>query len=108
MVNGYDKCKTLHPCRFVLPHRQQLLGLPVGQHISLKADTEGPMLLRPYTPVTPVQQPGFVDFVIKVSALPTCCLVRHPGLVQNVEQSHPSARVETLACCKVDAHRKDG
>lgn len=57
-----------HSCRFALPHRQQLLGLPVGQHISLKADAEAPMLLRPYTPVTPVQQPGFVDFVIKVGA----------------------------------------
>lgn len=52
--------------RFALPHRQQQLGLPVGQHISLKADAEGPLLLRPYTPVTEVEQPGFVDFVIKV------------------------------------------
>lgn len=29
------------------------------------------MLLRPYTPVTEVEQPGFVDFVIKVGALRT-------------------------------------
>ena len=73
-----DACSLLpFPCcRFALPHRQQLLGLPVGQHISLKADAEGPMLLRPYTPVTSVQQPGFVDFVIKVGAAlskPTSC-----------------------------------
>lgn len=59
-----------HCCRFALPHRQQLLGLPIGQHISLKADTQdGPMLLRPYTPVTDHNQRGLVDFVIKVSGI---------------------------------------
>lgn len=57
--------------RFALPHREQLLGLPIGQHISLKADTaDGSMLLRPYTPVTDHNQRGLVDFVIKVGPQP--------------------------------------
>ncbi len=57
--------------RFALPHREQLLGLPIGQHISLKADTsDGPMLLRPYTPVTDHNQRGLVDFIIKVGPQP--------------------------------------
>jgi Oxidoreductase FAD-binding domain len=76
-------------CRFALPHRQQLLGLPVGQHISLKADAEGPMLLRPYTPVTSVQQPGFVDFVIKVGAPPEPCYhASHLTWKLTVRQGH--------------------
>lgn len=55
--------------RFALPHRLQSLGLPVGQHITLRAEDEdsgGPMLLRPYTPVSVVEQTGQVDFVVKV------------------------------------------
>ncbi len=45
----------------------------MGQHITLKADTaEGPMLLRPYTPVSDNDQRGLVDFVIKVLARRAC------------------------------------
>jgi hypothetical protein len=36
------------------------------------------MLLRPYTPVTAVQQPGFVDFVIKVSTLCDTLVAAYP------------------------------
>mmetsp|Transcript_6123 Transcript_6123/g.17555 ORF Transcript_6123/g.17555 Transcript_6123/m.17555 type:complete len:298 (+) Transcript_6123:421-1314(+) len=55
--------------RFALPHPHQALGLPIGQHISLRAEDEdsgAPMLLRPYTPVSTLEQTGLVDFVIKV------------------------------------------
>lgn len=57
--------------RFALPHPHQALGLPIGQHISLRAEdegSEGPMLLRPYTPVSTLEQTGLVDFVIKVAS----------------------------------------
>lgn len=53
--------------RFALPHEEQLLGLPVGQHITLKVTLpSGEEVLRPYTPTTETSQRGFVDFVIKV------------------------------------------
>ena len=53
--------------RFVLPHQDQLLGLPVGQHISIKAILpDGSEVLRPYTPTSEGYQRGCVDFVIKV------------------------------------------
>ncbi len=61
--------------RFALPHPEQQLGLPIGQHITLKAlpkdgdAPEGPPLLRPYTPVSDDDQRGFVDFVIKASIM---------------------------------------
>lgn len=53
--------------RFGLPHQDQMLGLPVGQHISIKAVLDdGTEVMRPYTPVSDGRQRGYVDFVIKV------------------------------------------
>ena len=53
--------------RFALPHPRQALGLPVGQHIILKAAAaDGSDILKPYTPVTDDDTRGYVDFVIKV------------------------------------------
>lgn len=50
-----------------MPHADQVVGLPTGQHITLKFKTpEGEEVLRPYTPVTDDDTPGHVDFVIKV------------------------------------------
>ena len=53
--------------RFVLPHEDQQLGLPVGQHITLKATLpDGTTVMRPYTPTSEGYQRGYVDFVIKI------------------------------------------
>jgi cytochrome-b5 reductase len=53
--------------RFVLPHEDQKLGLPVGQHISIKHTmADGTVVMRPYTPTSDGDARGFVDFVIKV------------------------------------------
>uniref|UniRef100_A0A061S6L3 NADH-cytochrome b5 reductase n=1 Tax=Tetraselmis sp. GSL018 TaxID=582737 RepID=A0A061S6L3_9CHLO len=53
--------------RFALPHPEQPVGLPVGQHISLRVFGEdGKEISRPYTPVSGEDQLGFVDFVIKI------------------------------------------
>lgn len=53
--------------RFALPHEDQLLGLPLGQHITIKAALPGGgEVMRPYTPTSSVRQRGHVDFVIKV------------------------------------------
>lgn len=53
--------------RFALPGKDHVLGLPVGQHISLKyTDAEGKDVQRSYTPVTSDDEKGYVDFVIKV------------------------------------------
>ena len=66
--------------RFALPHPRQALGLPVGQHIILKAAAaDGSDILKPYTPVTDDDTRGYVDFVIKEPAQCTlaataCCL----------------------------------
>jgi len=53
--------------RFELPTKDSLLGLPIGQHISLKyTDEEGKDVQRSYTPVSSNDDLGYVDFVIKV------------------------------------------
>lgn len=53
--------------RFALPSKKHVLGLPIGQHISLKyVDNEGKEVQRSYTPVSSDDDKGFVDFVIKI------------------------------------------
>lgn len=53
--------------RFALPSNQHVLGLPVGQHISLRyTDDEGKLVVRSYTPVSSDDTKGYVDLVIKV------------------------------------------
>ena len=49
--------------RFGLPSASHELGLPVGQHIFLKAMVDGKPVMRAYTPLG--HGPGYVDFVIK-------------------------------------------
>lgn len=53
--------------RFALPHAQHVLGLPVGQHITLRfTDGEGKICQRSYTPVSSNDAVGYVDLVVKV------------------------------------------
>ncbi|KAG6586788.1 NADH-cytochrome b5 reductase [Phytophthora cinnamomi] len=53
--------------RFALPSPQHVLGLPVGQHISLRyTDESGKLVMRSYTPVSSDDTKGFVDLVVKV------------------------------------------
>ena len=52
---------------FGLPSKDHVLGLPIGQHISLKfTDSEGKEIIRSYTPTSSDDDLGIVDFVIKV------------------------------------------
>lgn len=53
--------------RFALQSDKHILGLPTGQHISLKyIDIEGKEVQRSYTPTSSNDDVGHVDFVIKV------------------------------------------
>jgi len=52
---------------FALPSSHHRLGLPVGKHISIKAqDSEGKDFMRNYTPVTGDEVQGHFKLVIKV------------------------------------------
>ena len=53
--------------RFALQSNDHIIGLPVGQHVSLKyVDAEGKDVIRSYTPTTSNDERGYVDFVIKI------------------------------------------
>lgn len=51
---------------FVLPTTETVLGLPIGQHVAIKADIEGESVSRSYTPVSNNADRGVLDLVIKV------------------------------------------
>jgi len=54
---------------FGLPDQQLTLGLPIGQHLTLRfTDAAGKVVQRSYTPVTDDSTPGLFSLVIKVYA----------------------------------------
>jgi cytochrome-b5 reductase len=65
-----EKTATSHNVaiyRFALPKPTDILGLPIGQHISLAATPQGveKEVVRSYTPISSDEDKGHVDFMIK-------------------------------------------
>jgi len=52
--------------RFNLHHPEDVVGLPIGQHMSVKAVVDGKEIYRPYTPVSSDDEKGYFDLIIKV------------------------------------------
>lgn len=52
--------------RFALPKENQVLGCAVGQHVYLCTRRGDRLLVRPYTPVSPRDQRGSFDIIVKV------------------------------------------
>jgi cytochrome-b5 reductase len=52
--------------RFNLNHPEDVVGLPIGQHMSVKAEVDGKEIYRPYTPVSSDDEKGYFDLIIKV------------------------------------------
>lgn len=66
--------------RFALPAYNSILGLPIGQHISIGAAIEQPdgsskEIVRSYTPISGDHQPGYFDLLIK--SYPTGNISKH-------------------------------
>ncbi|KAG5654736.1 hypothetical protein H0H81_003744 [Sphagnurus paluster] len=51
--------------RFTLPHPQDVLGLPIGQHISVCAEINGKDVVRSYTPISNDDDRGYFELLIK-------------------------------------------
>ncbi|KAH7924868.1 NADH-cytochrome b5 reductase [Leucogyrophana mollusca] len=51
--------------RFALPHPEDVLGLPIGQHISVSAEINGKDIMRSYTPTSSDDDLGHFDLLIK-------------------------------------------
>ncbi|CAI7566405.1 unnamed protein product [Penicillium manginii] len=56
--------------RFALPRPTDILGLPIGQHISLAATIEGQPkeVVRSYTPISSDNEAGYFDLLVKAYA----------------------------------------
>ncbi|RBQ75518.1 hypothetical protein FVER14953_13790 [Fusarium verticillioides] len=50
---------------FGLPTTSTILGLPIGQHVTIKADIDGESVARSYTPVSNNSDLGVLELVIK-------------------------------------------
>ncbi|KAH6664330.1 nitrate reductase [Plectosphaerella plurivora] len=66
--------------RFSLPTPNSILGLPIGQHISIGAELPQPdgttkEIVRSYTPISGDHQPGYFDLLIK--SYPTGNISKH-------------------------------
>ncbi|OIW33814.1 ferredoxin reductase-like protein [Coniochaeta ligniaria NRRL 30616] len=66
--------------RFNLPSANSILGLPIGQHISIGAaimqpDGSAKEIVRSYTPISGDHQPGYFDLLIK--SYPTGNISKH-------------------------------
>ena len=57
---------SAHSYRFSLPHPQDVLGLPIGQHIQIAAHIGDKEIMRSYTPTSSDDDLGHFDLVIKV------------------------------------------
>ncbi|ODV98201.1 hypothetical protein PACTADRAFT_48001 [Pachysolen tannophilus NRRL Y-2460] len=51
--------------RFALPRPNDILGLPIGQHISIAAEINGKEIVRSYTPTSTDDAKGYFDLLIK-------------------------------------------
>ncbi|TIA85334.1 hypothetical protein E3P99_04018 [Wallemia hederae] len=54
--------------RFGLPNKTDVLGLPIGQHISVQAEINGKQIMRSYTPTSSDDDKGHFDLVVKTYA----------------------------------------
>lgn len=51
--------------RFGLPSPEDVLGLPIGQHISVQAEINGKNMTRSYTPTSSDDDLGYFDLMVK-------------------------------------------
>ncbi|OCB86110.1 NADH-cytochrome b5 reductase [Sanghuangporus baumii] len=51
--------------RFALPRPDDVLGLPIGQHISVQAEVNGKQIMRSYTPTSSDDDLGHFDLLVK-------------------------------------------
>ncbi|KAL0273059.1 UNVERIFIED_CONTAM: hypothetical protein PYX00_005824 [Menopon gallinae] len=52
--------------RFKLPSDKHVLGLPIGQHITISAKINDELVIRSYTPISSDDDVGYLDLIIKV------------------------------------------
>ncbi|KAF3392086.1 NADH-cytochrome b5 reductase 1 [Talaromyces pinophilus] len=51
---------------FALPRKDMMVGLPIGQHVSIRGLVDGKLIQRSYTPISNNADRGILELVIKV------------------------------------------
>lgn len=57
---------NVYRLEFSLPTASTILGLPIGQHVTIKADIGGESIARSYTPVSNNSDRGVLGLVVKI------------------------------------------
>lgn len=63
--------------RFGLSSENAKLGLPLGQHISLRTHVDGEEIRRPYTPISGIDTRGYFELLVKTYPEPHGKMSRH-------------------------------
>lgn len=63
--------------RFALPSKHHILGLPIGQHITIACDIDGKEVARSYTPSSSDDDKGYFDLIVK--SYPTGLVSKYLG-----------------------------
>lgn len=66
LIDSYQISHDVMVYRFALEEESHTLCLPIGQHLILSFDEPEGTVTRPYTPVSPYGEAGFIDFLIKL------------------------------------------
>lgn len=66
--------------RFALPRKNDILGLPIGQHITIACQIDGKEVARSYTPSSSDDDKGFFDLIVK--SYPTGLVSKYLGEMQ--------------------------
>lgn len=75
LVSKDDVAPNTALYRFALPHPEQTLGLPIGQHVSIQATVDGKNVMRSYTPTSSDDDKGVLDLLVK--SYPTGNISKH-------------------------------
>ena len=65
LTKKYKLSHNVYRFVFGLPHESDILGLPVGQHISIRATIDGKVISRSYTPTSGNSNLGEMQLTIK-------------------------------------------
>ncbi|KAG2414292.1 cytochrome b5 [Aspergillus terreus] len=71
---------------FALPHADDTLGLPTGQHIALRATINGTAVTRSYTPISNNSDRGRIELLVKVYPSGT--------MTQHLAQMKPGSTID--------------
>lgn len=75
MTSKTEVAPNVYRIVFALPHPEDVLGLPTGQHIALRATIDGKSVSRSYTPISNNTDLGRVELIIKV--YPNGAMTKH-------------------------------